>query len=174
MRQRVADELRNLWRFSQAAKAIGVRPPASRHQREHCILFSSLRNHRAMTREQKAVRSYFHRLYRAPRNLFPRSRERLLCSKKHGVYLIFDPRGRVAHVGRTTRARAGIFQRLSAHLGGRSSFVIKFLGNRPSYLREGCSFSFLEIPNARLRALVEAYATGILCPRHIGTGEAVT
>jgi hypothetical protein len=124
-----------------------------------------------MTKEQTVVRTYFTRLYRAPRSPFPQNRKPLLCSRKHGVYLIFDPRNRVAHVGRTTRARAGIFQRLAGHLAGRSSFVVKFLKNQRSYLREGYSFSFVEIANPRLRALVEAYATGILCPRHIGTGE---
>jgi len=125
-----------------------------------------------MAKEQTIVRSYFTRLHRAPRRPFPANRQRLLCSKKQGVYLIFDPRGRIAHVGRTTRARAGIFQRLAAHMAGRSSFVIKFLKNQRSSLREGYSFSFVEIASPRLRALVEAYSTGVLCPRHIGTGAA--
>jgi hypothetical protein len=89
------------------------------------------------------------------------------------VYLLFDASGDVAHVGRTTRARAGLFQRLRAHLAGRSSFVTAFLKGRRSKLRRGYSFSFIEIQDARLRALVEAYATGVLCPRHIGTGETV-
>jgi hypothetical protein len=87
------------------------------------------------------------------------------------VYLLFDASGEVAHVGRTTRARAGLFQRLRAHLAGRSSFVIGFLKGRRSKLRLGYSYSFIEVEDARLRALVEAYATGVLCPRHIGTGE---
>ena len=125
-----------------------------------------------MTREQRAVRSHFVRLLRAERHAFPAARKRLLCSQKQGVYVIFDRAGRVAHVGRTTRARAGLFQRLRAHLAGRSSFVIKFLGNQPSELRKGYRFAFVEIRNSRVRALVEAYATGVLCPRHIGTGEA--
>jgi hypothetical protein len=37
-------------------------------------------------------------------------------------------------------------------------------------LRRGYSYSWIAIPKPRLRALVEAYATGALCPAHIGTG----
>lgn len=125
-----------------------------------------------MTREQALVRKHFARLLKAPRKSFPASRAPLMCTRKQGVYLIVDSRGRVAHVGRTTRARAGIFQRLKAHLAGRSSFVIKFLKNERVALRRGYQFAFVEIAHARKRALVEAYATGILCPRHVGTGEA--
>ena len=122
--------------------------------------------------EQAIVRAYCARLRRAPRRAFPRARQRLDCPRCQGVYLIFDPGGRVAHVGRTTRARAGLAQRLKAHLAGRSSFVIKFLKNKRATLRRGYSYSFIEVSEPRLRALVEAYTTGLLCPRHIGTGEA--
>lgn len=123
-----------------------------------------------MTTEHRLVRKHCEQLLRAPRNAFPRARQRLECPTCQGVYLIFDPKGNVAHVGRTTRARSGIRQRLKAHLAGRSSFVIKYLRNRRSRLRRGFSFSFIEVSHPRLRALVEAYATGVLCPRHIGTG----
>lgn len=125
-----------------------------------------------MPNEQALVRNYCDRLRRAPRTAFPLSRQPLDCPRCHGVYLIIDPAGRVAHVGRTTRARYGLAQRLKAHLAGRSSFVIKFLRNNRSKLRRGYSYSFVEIREPRLRALVEAYATGVLCPRHVGTGEA--
>jgi hypothetical protein len=109
-----------------------------------------------MTKEQRTVRSHFAKLLHAKRERFPGSRKRLLCSRKQGVYVIFDRVGRVAHVGRTTRARAGLFQRLRAHLAGRSSFVIKFLGSKPARLRQGYCFAFVEIGNSRMRALVEA------------------
>lgn len=124
-------------------------------------------------RERRIVKTLFEQLRRAPRQSFPVVRKPLVCSRRQGVYLLFDASGEVAHVGRTTRARAGLFQRLRAHLAGRSSFVIGFLKGRRSKLRLGYSFSFIEVEDARLRALVEAYATGVLCPRHIGTGEAV-
>lgn len=122
--------------------------------------------------EQAIVRDYCARLRRARRLPFPRAGKRLDCPSCQGVYLIFNPVGRVVHVGRTTRARAGLSQRLKAHLAGRSSFVIKFLTNKREKLRRGYSYAFIEVPKPRLRALVEAYATGVLCPRHIGTGEA--
>lgn len=125
-----------------------------------------------MTDEKAIVREYCGRLRRARRVSFPQPGQRLNCPRCQGVYLIFDPRGRVAHVGRTTRAQAGLAQRLKAHLAGRSSFVVKFLANQPATLRQGYSYSFVEVSQPRLRALVEAYATGVLCPQHIGTGEA--
>jgi len=125
-----------------------------------------------MRKEPRAVRAYFAHLRRASRHRFPEKGQPLLSPPRHGVYLIVDPAGRVAHVGRTTRARAGLLQRLRAHLAGRSSFVILFLRHRASRLRRGYSYSWVEIANPRLRALVEAYATGVLCPRHIGTGDA--
>lgn len=125
-----------------------------------------------MKREAKNVRAYFARLRRARPHDFPKAGRRVLCPPRHRVYLILDPSGRVAHVGRTTRARAGLLQRLRSRLAGRSSFVILFVKRRPSRLRKGYSYAWVEIPNPRTRALVKAYATGILCPRHIGTSEA--
>jgi hypothetical protein len=83
--------------------------------------------------------------------------------------LIRDRSGRVAHVGRTTRARAGLLDRLRAHLNGQSSFVALHLNRRRELLRRGYSYAWIEVPNARRRALVEALATGALCPKHIGT-----
>jgi len=125
-----------------------------------------------MRREQKAIRSLFSRLRRAPLHRFPRRGRALLCPARHGVYLIIDRVGRVAHVGRTTRGQDGLLQRLQNHLAGQSSFVILYLKGRPSRLRNGYWYSWLVISNPRTRALVEAYATGVLCPRHIGTGKA--
>ncbi len=124
-----------------------------------------------MREEAKAVRRYLARLRRASRYRFPKTGGILPCPPEQGVYLIFDSKGRVAHVGRTTRARFGLLQRLRAHLAGRSSFVRLFLKTDRTRLRNGYSYSWVAIPNARMRALVEAYATGVLCPRHLGTSE---
>jgi hypothetical protein len=123
--------------------------------------------------ERKIVQAHVARLRRAPRLLFPINGGQLDCPHCQGVYLIIDPAGRVAHVGRTTRAKNGLVQRLKAHLAGRSSFVIKFLDKQPNKLRLGYSYSFIPVPDPRLRALVEAYATGMFCPLHIGTGETI-
>jgi len=76
------------------------------------------------------------------------------------------------HVGRTTRARAGLLDRLRAHLNGQSSFVRLHLKKRRALLRQGYSHCWVEVPSARRRALVEALATGVLCPKHIGTAAA--
>jgi hypothetical protein len=124
--------------------------------------------------EQAIVRRFFRQLRRAVRSPFPRTGQRLDCPTCQGVYVIFDRAGRVAHVGRTTRARAGLRQRLKAHLAGRSSFVIKHLRGQTLLLRRGYSFSFVEVAEPRTRALLEAYATGVLCPRHLGTGLLLT
>jgi hypothetical protein len=125
-----------------------------------------------MRNDNARVRGHCWRLRRAPRVSFAKSGHALDCPRCQGVYLIFDPAGKVAHVGRTTRAKAGLAQRLKDHLAGRSSFVINFLKNNPDTLGRGFSYSFIEVAEPRLRALLEAYATGVLCPQQLGTGEA--
>lgn len=127
-----------------------------------------------MRGEPKKVRRLFERLKRAPRYSFPERGGDLECPPRHGVYLIFDPRGRVAHVGRTTRAPNGLLQRLRGHLGGRSSFVKLYLKGSRERLRAGYKYAWIEVSNPRLRVLCEAYATGRFCPRHIGTSEAAS
>jgi hypothetical protein len=76
----------------------------------------------------------------------------------------------VLHVGCKPRARGGIAQRLKNHLAGQSSFVATFLRRKPALLRRGYKFKFIGVSNARTRMLLEAYAVGHLCPRHIGHG----
>lgn len=125
-----------------------------------------------MVGESAKIREYFNRLRRARRYRFPPLRQPLNCPPKHGVYLIFSPRGRVAHVGRTTRTGSGLLDRLRAHLAGNSSFVDKYLTKRRRYLlRRGYTYSWVLVPSPRHRALVEALATGRLCPLHIGTSK---
>jgi hypothetical protein len=38
-------------------------------------------------------------------------------------------------------------------------------------LRNGYKYQYLVVQNARLRALLEAYATAHLCPIHLGLGN---
>jgi hypothetical protein len=92
---------------------------------------------------------------------------------KHGVYIIYSPRGVVLHVGRTLRGKRGLRQRLNNHLHGASSFTIQHLEGNGVQLRGSHRFSFLEIADPRTRALVEAFAVGSLCPKHLGVGENV-
>ncbi len=124
-----------------------------------------------MTGEVGRVQALVRQLVRAPRVQFPPVGRGLDCPPQQGVYLIRDAHGRVLHVGRTTRARKGLVDRLRGHLGGRSSFVVHYLDNNPEKLRAGFTYAWIVVPNHRLRALVEALATGQFCPAHIGTGE---
>lgn len=107
----------------------------------------------------------------APRQVFPRYPGGLQASKRRGVYVIYDRRGRVAHVGRTPKAKDGIAQRLRDHMHGQSSFAVHHLKNDGSRLwRENFEFRSIAVPSGRYRALLEAYAIGRLCPIHLGLG----
>jgi len=113
------------------------------------------------------VRALVEELLRAPRRRFV-SRRELDAPAQHGVYAILGPRGRVHHVGRTTRAKEGIRQRLLDHIGGRSSFLRLHLCGEPARLLEGFRYSYVVIESDRLRALLEHLAVGTLCPAHLG------
>ena len=124
-----------------------------------------------MTREQKAVRALFIKLKRSSRQTFPTPGGKLTAPSRKGVYVIYKPRGKVAHVGSTPRAKGGIAQRLRNHLAALSSFTIQYLKRDGSKLRGKYKFSSIVIGDPRRRALVEAYAIGHLCPAHIGLGQ---
>jgi hypothetical protein len=131
-----------------------------------------------MRGELRSVQTKFAELIHSRLDKFPASRQRLNVTDKRGVYVIYGPRGEVLHVGGTPRGQRGIFQRLSNHLHGQSSFTNKSqflkkhggrtLKDRYTYVREHCKYRCLAINNERLRVLVEAYAIGHLCPDHIG------
>lgn len=87
-----------------------------------------------------------------------------------GVYVIRKEKN-VLHVGRTSRAKYGIYQRLKNHLHGASSFTDKHLKGNGEALRKGQTYQYLIVKDARLRALLEAYTIGMLCPKHIGLRE---
>ncbi|MBL4879710.1 MAG: hypothetical protein JKX82_00165 [Oleispira sp.] len=89
-----------------------------------------------------------------------------------GVYIIYNEKDSVLHVGRTYRGKKGINQRLCDHLTGTSSFRNKYLKPNKINLRENYKFRYIEIDDdARLRGLLENLAIGKLCPVHFGTGE---
>ena len=123
-----------------------------------------------MTREQKAVRALFQKLKRQRVQPFPKAGKRLDVPNEQGVYVIYAPHtSEVLHVGRTYRGTAGLRQRLKNHLHGQSSFTIRHLKGRGSKLRKGYKFRCIPVTSARRRALLEGFATGCLCPRHLGT-----
>jgi hypothetical protein len=70
-------------------------------------------------------------------------------------------------VGRTG-GRRGLHQRLCDHMRNASSLSRYHLRGNGSALREGYTFRYLVVRDARLRALLEAYATGCLCPDYLG------
>jgi hypothetical protein len=123
-----------------------------------------------MKGEPKAIKAKMNQLVKSPLLRFPVSGDRLTIPHLQGVYIICDPKGRVAHVGRTVRGKRGLHQRINNHLHGRSSFVIKALNGKGARLRNGFKFRFIAIENSRLRALIEAFAIGQLCPDHLGDG----
>lgn len=124
-----------------------------------------------MTRELESIKRKFRALMRAERIVFPMSRGRISAPTTQGVYLIFGPRGRVLHVGRTVKGRNGLRQRLKNHLQGQSSFTWSMFDKQGEMLRGTHSYAFIEEPNDRRRALLEAYAVGNLCPKHLGVGR---
>ena len=106
----------------------------------------------------------------APTKAFPRRGVALEAPTKHGVYVITGRSGTVVNVGRTHRGRNGLLQRLTNHLRAQSSFVLRYLGADGNRLRDGFKFQCLEVRNPRKRALLEYFATGKLCPKHLGVG----
>lgn len=123
-----------------------------------------------MKNERTEIREKLRLLVRAKRVPFPAERGRLDAPPTHGVYVIFGPRGRVLHVGRTVGGQQGLRQRLHNHLHGQSSFTASEFGRNGDLLRNTHSFAYLEEANPRRRALLEACAIGHLCPKHLGLG----
>jgi len=121
-----------------------------------------------MTREQKRVKALYAKLIGSTLQTFPEYRGKLNAPAGKGVYVIYDPRGKVAHVGSTPRAIGGIAQRLRNHMAGASSFTRAEFNRDGSRLRGKYKFQCIEVSAKRCRALLEAYAIGSLCPTHIG------
>lgn len=122
-----------------------------------------------VSKEILEIQRLFERLCHQPRQPFPARGRSLNAPRDQGVYVI--RKGRVVfHVGRTIRARQGLLQRLRNHLQGRSSFTRLYFNRDGARLRNGFTYQTLVVRDTRLRALLESYAMGRLCPRHIGTG----
>ena len=125
-----------------------------------------------MNNESQEVKNLFAKLCAQPKQRFPQKKyQRLDAPSEQGVYIIRKKKT-VLHVGRTLRGRGGLKQRLQNHLHGASSFTKWYLqGNGATLRKSGYTYQCLKLENPRKRALVEAYAAGILCPKHIGLGE---
>jgi len=123
-----------------------------------------------MNQESKTVHQLFKKLLDSELESFPSKGRALKAPPEHGVYIIYDPKDRVVHVGRSLRRPDGLFGRLNDHLQTKSSFTREYMKGKGSKLRDGYKFKYIEIPDPRKRALVEALATGSLCPLHLGLG----
>ncbi len=124
-----------------------------------------------MDNENQEVKSLFTKLCVQLKQSFPRYRRNLNATSEPGVYIIRKEEN-ILYVGRTLRGSGGIHQRLKDHLYGSSSFTKKYLQGNGAMLREdGYTYQYFKLRDPRKRALLEAYATGVLCPQHIGLGE---
>jgi hypothetical protein len=124
-----------------------------------------------VSRELKKIEKLFRKLKQKPAFVFPLPGKRPTVTTKQGVYVILSPQNKPVHVGRTLRGKRGIAQRLNNHLHGQSSFTAEYLDGNGSKLRGKYRFRYIEVPKARTRALLEAYAVARLCPKHLGLGE---
>jgi hypothetical protein len=125
---------------------------------------------RGANREQEQVRSLFEKLIGCDLRTFPLAGARLDAPGEQGVYVLYDDQGKVVHVGRTPRAAGGIAQRLQDHIRGQSAFTRNYLDGDGNRLRGCFKFRSLVVPEGRLRALLEYFAIGQLCPAHLGIG----
>jgi len=120
--------------------------------------------------EPEEIMKLYQALIASPFILFP-SKGDVLVSSEQGVYIIYNPRNIVFHVGTTKYGKEGLNQRLSNHLSSASSFSRNYLKPNGILLRDGYKFKYLAVNNSRTRALLEALTAGLLCPAHFGTGE---
>lgn len=100
-----------------------------------------------MTQEQKRVRTLFAALLKQPARRFPPQGAALEAPATPGVYVIYNPRGQVVHVGGTSRGQQGRAQRLRNHLHGASSFTLRHLKKDGSRLRCGYTFQCVVVRN---------------------------
>jgi hypothetical protein len=120
--------------------------------------------------EPQVIANLFEKLRTSKRLSFPSSGTKLSAPDYHGVYVIYAHDGIVMHVGRTVRGKEGLFQRLNDHLRGKSSFTKATFNRVGAQLRGAYSYSYLEVADPRTRCLLESYAVGSLCPKHLGHG----
>jgi len=84
--------------------------------------------------ENKKIRDLYEKLLSAPIYSFPNKNSmgsfKPSVTEKHAVYIIYNPKDIVVHVGRSIRGRKGLVQRLNNHLYGNSSFTIECLSGK--------------------------------------------
>jgi len=112
--------------------------------------------------EPELIKVLFQELNAQP--IYPFSRGCRHAPNEDGVYVIYGLwQGDIRYVGRTTRAamrRAPFLRGLRRRLSKHSAKYGDLTG-----------FRFLVVSDPRQRELLEAYATGVLCPDDLGTGN---
>lgn len=121
--------------------------------------------------ERIEIEQLFEKLCKQVRHPFPQKRQPTDAPTDQGVYIIREG-DVILHVGRTLRGKEGLQQRIKNHLSGSSSFSKNYLKVNGVNLREGkYLYQYLVVNDPRKRALLEAYAVGMLCPEHLGLGK---
>jgi hypothetical protein len=116
--------------------------------------------------EPDTIKALFGQLMLAPLQPFPEIGAKLNAPTRPGIYVLYGPKGKVRYVGQT-RGINGLRPRLMAHLRDSAWFKFKY----GSGLRTRGGFRYLIVEDARQRALLEAYATGCLCPAYIAGSQ---
>jgi hypothetical protein len=119
--------------------------------------------------EPAVIEELFDELIASNFHMFPQ-KGKVDISVKHGVYIIYGPIDEVLHVGNTPSGRKGLDQRLYNHISCTGIFYQKYLKPNKINMRGTYKFRYIEVENIRIRALLEAFTAGKLCPLHFGTG----
>jgi hypothetical protein len=130
-----------------------------------------------MPSECQEIKKLFEELVNSEPHPFPSYRKSVKEPVEQGVYIIrgkIRRKKKVLHVGRTYDGKGGLCRRLNDHRRGQSSFVQHswwLKGDGWKLYENGYTYQYLIETNDRKRALLEAYATGKLCPEYVGLGK---
>ena len=124
-----------------------------------------------MRGEPKRIASLFLKLTSAELKTFPIRPRDLDVPDLQGVYVIYDLKGTVCHVGCSYRGSRGLFQRLRNHMQTGSSFTNAKPKWHGTKLRGKYKFRYLPVEDIRERLLLESFSIGSLCPEHIGSHQ---
>lgn len=104
--------------------------------------------------EGQQIKKLFKELISQPRYKIPKPREKFNAPSEHGVYILRKGKS-VLYVGRSISVKGGLRKRLRS--------------NRFFKLSESKTYQFIVVEKDKERALLEALATGMLCPKNLGS-----
>ena len=117
--------------------------------------------------EGKKIKKLFRRLCKSEHVVIPKE-GRIELPETEGVYILLNKKDDVLLVGKTEGGKGGLRARINTQLFGTSPFRKLFLTPSETDIRKKHYLQYLAIESERDRILVEAYATGKLCPAFIG------